>query len=317
PEAGVLHEPGANALRELGMRVQAGADRGAAERDLAQPLERRLDARLSLADLGRVAAELLAQRDRDGVHPVRAARLDDVRKLVRLALQGRSEPVERGQQVVCDLVQRGEVHGRREHVVRALAHVHVVVHVDAIAGDGRDHLVRVHVRGGAGARLEDVDRELRVELAVRDPVAGGRDPLRLLGVEQAQLTVHARGGSLDPSQPAGDGRGDRLPGDREVADRLPRLSAPELTLGCRRIGGHATEVSSEELARDAYSAISQLSFAKAAPQALVEVLHEGPAHVRTTRAFVLRLVPALAAVEALDHAETVHAGRVDGYPLTG
>ena len=47
-----------------GMRVEAGADRGAAERDLAEPRQRVLDARDALAHLGGVAAELLAERDR-------------------------------------------------------------------------------------------------------------------------------------------------------------------------------------------------------------------------------------------------------------
>src|SRR3954470_20867583 len=45
-------------------------------------------------------------------------------------------------------------------------------------------------------------------------------------------------------------------------------------------------------------------FAQAAPQALVEV----PPHVRATGAFVLRLVPALAAVEALDHGANTAPG---------
>ena len=186
------------------MRVQPGADRGAAERDLAEPLERRLDAGLALAHLRRIAAELLAERDGDGVHPVRAARLDDVGELLRLRLQRRREAVERRQQVVDDLVERGEVHGGGEDVVRALAHVDVVVRVHVLACERRDHLVGVHVRRGARAGLEDVDRKLVVELAVRDAVAGGGDALRLVGVEQAELAVHAGGGGLDPAEPARD-----------------------------------------------------------------------------------------------------------------
>ena len=217
------------------MRVQAGADGGAAERDLAEPAERRRDARLALAHLRRVAAELLAERHRHRVHPVRAARLDHVGELVGLRLQRRREPVERGQQVVHGLVERGEMDGRREDVVRALAHVHVVVRVHALARERRHHLVRVHVRRGARAGLEDVDRELVVELAVRDAVAGGGDALRLVGVEQAELGVHARGGGLDPAEPARDGNRDRLAGDGEVGDRLARLAAPQLLLSrpCR------------------------------------------------------------------------------------
>ena len=51
-------------------------------------------------DLGRVAAELLAEGDRDGVHQVGAAGLDDVGELRRLRLQRRLQPAHRRQQVV-------------------------------------------------------------------------------------------------------------------------------------------------------------------------------------------------------------------------
>ena len=61
-------------------------------------------------------------------------------------------------------------------------------------------------------------------------VGGGRDPLGLVGVEQPELGVHARGRGLDPAEPARDGRRNRLAGDREVLDRLARLPAPELPL---------------------------------------------------------------------------------------
>ena len=92
--------------------------------------------------------------------------------------------------------------GRGEDVVRRLPHVDVVVRVHVLAGERGDHLVRVHVRRGARAGLEDVDRELVVELAARDPVAGRGDPLGLLGVEQPELGVDARRGGLDPAEPA-------------------------------------------------------------------------------------------------------------------
>ena len=127
-----------------------------------------------------------------------------------------------------DLAERGEVDGRREDVVRALAHVDVVVRVDVVTGERCDHLVGVHVRARARAGLEDVDRELVVVVAVGDRVAGGGDPLGLLGVQQPELGVRARGGGLDPAEPARDGNRDRLAGDGEVRDRLPRLAAPQL-----------------------------------------------------------------------------------------
>ena len=147
---------------------------------------------------------------------------------VGLGGERRLERLERRQQVVGRLVERGEVHGRGEHVVGGLAHVDVVVGVRALAGEVGDHLVGVHVRRGARAGLEDVDRELVVELAGGDAVAGGRDALGVAGVEQSELGVDARRGGLDAPEPADHRDRDRLAGDREVADRLGGLAAPEL-----------------------------------------------------------------------------------------
>ena len=148
-----------------------------------------------------------------------------------LRVERRGEPVERGQQVVADLVERGEVDRRREDVVRGLAHVDVVVGMGAVAGEVGDHLVRVHVRRGARAGLEDVDRELVVVLAGGDRVAGGGDPLGDVGVEQPELGVGPGRRGLDPAEPVNDRRRDRLAGDGEVGDRLVGLAAPELGLG--------------------------------------------------------------------------------------
>ena len=159
------------------MRVEAGAGGGAAERDLADAAERRLDPLHGEPHLRRVAAELLAEGHGHRVHQVRAARLDDVLELGRLRFQRALQRAHRGQQVMGDLVERRQVHRAGEDVVGRLAHVHVVVRVRAVAREVRDHLVGVHVRRGARAGLEDVDRELVVVLALGDRGAGGGDPL--------------------------------------------------------------------------------------------------------------------------------------------
>jgi hypothetical protein len=226
----VLMQTRTHARGELRVRVQSGPGGRAAEGHLAEPRQRVAHARGALAYLGRVTAELLAERDRDCVHPVRPTGLDHVVELLRLRLERRGEPVERRQQVVRQLVERSEVHRARKDVVRRLAHVHVVVGVHALAGKAGDHLVGVHVRGGARARLEDVDRKLVVELPRGDPVAGGGDALGLVGVEQPELGVHARGGSLDAAEPARDRRRDRLTRDRKVVHGLLSLASPELLL---------------------------------------------------------------------------------------
>ena len=171
------------------MGVQAGAGRGSAERDLAEPRHRVPNARDPLPDLGRIAAELLPERDRDGVHEMRPAGLHDVVELDRLPLERGREQLERGEELVRRAPEGGEVHRRREDVVRGLAHVDVVVRVDPVARERCDHLVRVHVRARARPGLEDVDRELVVELSRCNPVGRRRDALGDVGLEQAQVAV--------------------------------------------------------------------------------------------------------------------------------
>src|SRR5581483_9400396 len=104
----------------------------------------------------------------------------------------------------------------------------VVVRVHVVAGERGDDLVRVHVRRRARAGLEDVDRELVVEVAVRDPVGRRGDALPAVGVQQPELRVHPRRGALDAAEPARHRNRDRLARDGEVVDRLAGLAAPEL-----------------------------------------------------------------------------------------
>ena len=74
-QAGALGQHRDGAVRETGRHVDAGADRGPAERQLRQPGQGGLQALDACPHLGGIAAELLAQRDRRGVHEVGSARL--------------------------------------------------------------------------------------------------------------------------------------------------------------------------------------------------------------------------------------------------
>ena len=197
---------------------------------------RGLDPRAALAHLRGVAAELLAQRDRDGVHQVRAARLDDVRELLGLRRERRGEQLERRQQLVDDPVERGQVHRRREHVVRRLAHVDVVVRRARPRRRGRRsprwRSCSTRCPSRSGRRRSGTGRRARRRPPRRRPPRSGRQA----GVEQPEVGVHARGGGLDPAQPVHHGRGDRLARDGEVLDRLARLGAPELSCGAADFG---------------------------------------------------------------------------------
>src|SRR6266508_6593103 len=95
---------------------------------------------------------------------------------------------------------------------------------------------RVLFRSRAG--LEAVDRELLVELAVRDACARIGDALGLVLVEEAELGVHERRGRLDAAEPARHGNRNRLSRDTKIGDCLGRLASPELPLGLGP--GHAT-----------------------------------------------------------------------------
>src|SRR6185437_3590037 len=111
---------------------------------------------------------------------------------------------------------------------RLLAADHAAQDLD---GAVRDHLVGVHVAGGARAGLEDVDHAVVVVLAGGDLVGGLADGARQLGVELAAVAVHLGGGLLDEGQRADHAAGEAQPADREVLVSALGLRAVE---GARR-----------------------------------------------------------------------------------
>ena len=78
--------------------VEAGADRGGAEVDLAQQRGGLGEPVLVLAEGDRVGAELLAQGHRHGVLQLGAADLEDVGELVGLGREGAPQLVHRREQ---------------------------------------------------------------------------------------------------------------------------------------------------------------------------------------------------------------------------
>src|SRR5699024_2786350 len=111
---------------------------------------------------------------------------------------------------------------RGEDVVGGLGGVDVVigVHRGGLgAGQGGDDLVGVHVRGGARAGLEHVDREVVIELARDHAFGGGLDGFGALCIEDVQLAVRLRGGVLDLSQGGDVVAGEHAVGDLEVLHR--------------------------------------------------------------------------------------------------
>ena len=158
-------------------------------------------------DLGGVAGELLAERERRGVLEVRAADLDDV-------VQGRGLVRQRGVQ---SLERRDQLAARPPPAAMCIAVGKLSLDdwpmftwslgwtgvlpprlppSSSLARFG-DHLVGVHVRLGAGPGLPDDERELVVELAAATSAAacwiasascGSSPPIRALTRAAACLT---------------------------------------------------------------------------------------------------------------------------------
>ena len=222
-EAGQAGESGTRPERELGVGIDAGPDRRAAERHRqqlglggARPADRFLD-------LAGVAAELLPEPDRRGVLEVRPAGLDHRPEGLLAGDEGGVESFERREQLLLDRDRRRELERGRDDVVRRLAAVDVVVRVDlaaaeAVRGEVRDDLVHVRVGRGARAGLVDVDREVVVVAALGDLGGGRGDRLGDGSFEEAELGVRLGRGLLDLGERPQEAAREALAGDREVED---------------------------------------------------------------------------------------------------
>ena len=188
------------------VRVETGADCGAAHVEGANLFLRGIKALNIAADGARVSVELLTETNRHGVLKLGAAHLNDGVELLGLFAQCLLEAL----QLNLCLAEQGKrchLSAGREHVVGRLTEVHVVVRVhEAVVAlhaaenlDGAvcDDLVCVHVERGTCAALNRVDNELVVKLAVDDLIAGLYDSACALLGELADLEVRNRSGLLN------------------------------------------------------------------------------------------------------------------------
>ncbi len=236
-ESRLLRQGPGHRLGKARRAVEAGADRGAAERQLAQMGQGGVQVALPLLQLGDPAGDLLPQGEGGGVLQVGAANLDDVVEGGGLAGQGLLQGGEGRQQPVRDGGDGRQVHGAREDIIAGLAPVHLVVGVhqarfpagaaEQFAGPVGQHLVEVHVGLGAGAGLPDHQGELGVVQAAQDLVGGGHDGLGLAGGQQPQGVVDPGTGGLDAGQGMDDLHGLALPRDVEVVQGALGLGPPQ------------------------------------------------------------------------------------------
>ena len=219
---------------ELKMRIDSRADRRAADRQLGQRFGALVEPTRGVADLCRVARELLAEPDRDGVLKVGPRDLDDVVERGGALGEPQLQPLQGRDQSFLQALQRGDVDGGRDHVVGRLSHIDGVVgmhrrlaaahsSVKRLVGDPGDHLVHVHVGRGAAAGLEDVHDELIVELAVGDELRRLHDRRAQRGRQEAEVHVDLRRRLLDQAERAEVGTWEAEGADLKVPPGALRL----------------------------------------------------------------------------------------------
>ena len=195
-------------FREAGDGVEAGADGGSAHVDLLEEDGVALEVRELFREVVGEGVEFLSGGHRDGVLQLGAAHLDDVLEFLTLGPEGGDQVAEGLLHMLVHADER-VAEGAGIGVVRGLGAVHVVVRGAVLVltllvphqfqGAVGDHLVGIHVHGGAGAALHHVHGELVVELAVDNLPAGGDDRFADLLREDAEFGIGGRGGHLHVS----------------------------------------------------------------------------------------------------------------------
>ncbi len=228
---------------EVGVRVEPGADGGAADGEVPSARVGVPDPIEGEVQLRHPAAEDLAQAHGGGVLQVGAAHHDDVVVLLGLGRQLIAEPGDGRVEPLIQLGHHRDVHGGGEGVVGGLAAVDVVVGVHGrlraahspgeLDGPVGDDLVGVHVGLGAGAGLEHHQREVVVE-APRDHVVGrAGDEFGLVRGQLTQLGVGLGRGLLQHAEGADHGTSpdEGVAADVEVVEAALRLRAPVAVVG--------------------------------------------------------------------------------------
>ena len=201
--------------RELGVDVDAGTHRCAADGEFGKVRDGALKPLDTTLDLSGIADELLAQPNGCRVLEMRPTGLDHRHELITLVLQCGFEVGHRGEEAVVDGAQGRDVNRSGDHVVGGLPDVHVVVRVHGITGTAvasqhfdsaiGDHLVCVHIGRCAGTGLEDIDNELVVVPAVCDLRCRLTDGVGKVLVEQSEIGVDLGRRELDLADSLNEG----------------------------------------------------------------------------------------------------------------
>ncbi len=178
---------GSSRLGEPWRRIDPGTDRGAAEGEAVNALERIVNAFKIVGQHASVARPFLPERNGCRVLHMGTTDLDDIGPFGALRRDRVMQGFYGGDQTLRHIHCGGDVHRRRKTVVRRLRHVDVIVRVNRfLAAERRarelaapvgDHLVHIHVELGAAAGHPDMQRKHVVMLAGQDFIADLNDQL--------------------------------------------------------------------------------------------------------------------------------------------
>ncbi len=248
-QAGLLGKHFGDPPAELRVRVDAGPDGRPAHRQFEKRDDRSLRPFDRQFHLSRKSAEFLTQPQRRRVGQVRATDLDDLVPGLRFRSKHVAQSLQGRYQFAGDGDGDGDVDRRRKRIVRALAHVDVVVRMDRLLQSETvaakrldrpvgDDLVDVHVARRARTGLKDVDWKLISQGAVGDLPRRRQQRFDLRFAERMfaasaefpQIAVDHRTGVLDQPHCADQFRRQRPAGNRKVLDG-PLGLRPVISIG--------------------------------------------------------------------------------------
>ncbi len=196
---------------EAGRRIEAGPDRGSAERELGKRPDGELQELCVALERGSPAGDLLGKCNRHRVLQMRSSALHDPLMLLLQRPHNLDQPFRCRKELILDCQDRRNVHRGRKRIVRGLAHVDVVVRVAELSarelvGAVRDDLVGVHVGLGPGPGLPDDEREMVHQLPFGNLAGGLPDHGQLLVSHFFGLkrVVGAGGGHFQDTERADD-----------------------------------------------------------------------------------------------------------------
>ena len=146
------------------------------------------------------------------------------------AAQGCCQMGKRGDQVSDDPERGRQVDRGREHIVRRLGSVGLVIRAnlspELFTSEIRQYFIHIHVCRGTRAGLEDVDRELIKMAPICHFIRGLCESYCDITFDRPHLGVHDGRGTFDHRQCDKEGGIHRLAGDRKVLHSALCLRSP-------------------------------------------------------------------------------------------